>query len=382
MRLNLGAGGYPLADYENLDRKTGQEIYPLAYPDECADEVRASHVLEHFPYRDTLDVMREWVRVLKPGGLLRIAVPDFDWICNHRDGDSNTLGFMFGGQVDDSDYHYAGFNDAYLRECMRAVGINDIRPWKSPVTDCASLPVSLNLEGFKAPAVEIKRGDVVAIMSCPRLGFTENWFGITTVTAMGIPFERIGGAYWGQALTLGMENAINRVNPRYLLTIDYDSLFTKQDVMDLYRLAETSGADAVAAMQLGRERTTPLLTVKDEHGKFADKIETVKLSDDLMPVSSAHFGLTLLRTETLKKLPRPWFKHTPDEEGRWGEGRCDDDSHFWREWFKAGFTAYSANRVVIGHMQNVATWPDRQLRPVFQYLSDYCKTGKPSIVLR
>ena len=48
--------------------------------DGYADLVRASHVLEHYSWRDTVAVMSEWARVLKPGGVLQIAVPNFDYI--------------------------------------------------------------------------------------------------------------------------------------------------------------------------------------------------------------------------------------------------------------------------------------------------------------
>lgn len=44
------------------------------------DEIRASHVLEHFFMEEFDSVITEWLRVLKPGGLLRIIVPDFDII--------------------------------------------------------------------------------------------------------------------------------------------------------------------------------------------------------------------------------------------------------------------------------------------------------------
>lgn len=40
------------------------------------EEVRASHVLEHFFINEMLKIIAEWVRVLKPDGLLRIIVPD------------------------------------------------------------------------------------------------------------------------------------------------------------------------------------------------------------------------------------------------------------------------------------------------------------------
>lgn len=42
------------------------------------DEARASHVLEHLYMNEWIPTLNEWVRVLKPGGILRIAVPDLD----------------------------------------------------------------------------------------------------------------------------------------------------------------------------------------------------------------------------------------------------------------------------------------------------------------
>lgn len=148
MKLNLGAGRNPLDGYQNLDRKTGQEIYPLAFPDGVADEIRASHVLEHFSHRLTLDVLREWVRALKPGGVLKIAVPDFDYASTHRDH-PHWMMWITGAHVDSDDCHGAIFTQRSLGDLMNLAGLVDLRTWISETRDCASLPVSLNLEGTK-----------------------------------------------------------------------------------------------------------------------------------------------------------------------------------------------------------------------------------------
>ena len=42
-------------------------------------EIYASHVLEHFDYKDELAAtLKEWLRVLAPAGMLHISVPDLD----------------------------------------------------------------------------------------------------------------------------------------------------------------------------------------------------------------------------------------------------------------------------------------------------------------
>ncbi|MDT8397316.1 MAG: methyltransferase domain-containing protein [Pseudomonadales bacterium] len=43
-----------------------------------SDLIYSSHTLEYFDRQQVVDVLREWRRVLKPGGVLRLAVPDFD----------------------------------------------------------------------------------------------------------------------------------------------------------------------------------------------------------------------------------------------------------------------------------------------------------------
>jgi len=177
MKLNLGSGDCPLEGYINLDAKTDDSLFPLVRhcceiadhepvpcPDNAYDEVRASHVLEHFPHGQTLNVLKEWVRVLKPGGWLKIAVPDFEWIVSRRRpeyGISEDLlqMYLFGGQTDENDYHKAVFTFDKLKRLLEECGLVGIQPWTSEIQDCASLPVSLNLMGQKPHTVSSK-GDL------------------------------------------------------------------------------------------------------------------------------------------------------------------------------------------------------------------------------
>lgn len=97
------------------------------FPDETFQEVYASHVAEHLDYKDELEqTLREWRRVLKPGGLLFLSVPDMDVLAglflNKQELTTAERFFvmrmMFGGHVDQYDYHVVGLNEEFLREYL------------------------------------------------------------------------------------------------------------------------------------------------------------------------------------------------------------------------------------------------------------------------
>lgn len=150
MKLNLGAGTKPIEGYINLDGANGECIYPLQYVD--VDEIRASHVLEHFGTEESVDVLCNWHGALKVGGVLKIAVPDFGDLMRRKslgeDWPYETI--IMGGQVDATDYHRSIWDLAKLRTLMEMLGFIELRTWQSEVLDCASYPFSLNIQGVKS----------------------------------------------------------------------------------------------------------------------------------------------------------------------------------------------------------------------------------------
>ena len=83
MKLNLGCGSRLLPGYCNVDKfgepdlKWDLETFPWPWPDNCAEEVLLSHVLEHLGQAPEtfLAIMQELYRVCRKDALVKVIVP-------------------------------------------------------------------------------------------------------------------------------------------------------------------------------------------------------------------------------------------------------------------------------------------------------------------
>jgi SAM-dependent methyltransferase len=378
VRLDLGAGAVSPPGFRPMGRDHGTEIYPLPYNDGEVDEIRASHVLEHFPHRMIPDVLKEWTRVLAKGGKIKIAVPDFakiaeDYLAGKAQPNEY---YLMGAQVDQNDYHQAMFDREKLRKLLADCGLVLIKPWTSDIADCAAYPISLNLEGSKPHMSEIK---VSGAMSVPRLGFMDNFFScMEACIPCGVKLRKHGGAFWGQSMTNVFERILDEDDADAILTIDYDSVFLPRH---LARLTQTMmlypEIDALAPIQSSRHIDTALFTVRGTEGINKPEIPRTAFEGDTTPVATAHFGLTLISVKKLRELPKPWFQSIPSPAGDWHEGKIDEDIEFWRKWERAGNSLHIANRVAIGHAELMTRWPDINLNVHYQSMTDFQQHGVP-----
>ena len=106
------------------------------FEDNTFDAIYGSHVLEHFDYSGELgNTLKEWNRVLKVGGKIYISVPDLDILATlflARESLSVTERFfvmrmMFGGHVDEYDYHIVGLNFEFLTSFLSQTGFTNIK---------------------------------------------------------------------------------------------------------------------------------------------------------------------------------------------------------------------------------------------------------------
>lgn len=378
VRLNLGAGGVEIPGYTSIDRKAGQEAYPLDVADSSVDEILASHILEHFSHRDVSAVVNHWVEKLKPGGKLKIAVPDFGWICEkYQAGEPiNLQGYLMGGHEDENDVHKCTFDNESLHQIMANAGLERIGRWKSRYQDCAALAVSLNLVGFKPVPGEYKAGMATAILSAPRFAPTMHMrCSSSAFGQLRIPYRIAQGAYWHQVMSETIE--LQRTGSKYLITCDYDSVFSPQDVHELLRIMQAyPDVDALFPVQVKRQDSSILASTRDE-------VFVQEFDQNIREMDTGHFGLTVFRSSRFEGLPRPWFDGITNDDGRWADGKVDPDIYFWRNWKESGRNVFIAPRVAIGHMQEVIVWPrTSDLGPVYQNFSDFDSNGIPQEVER
>jgi SAM-dependent methyltransferase len=91
VRLNLGCGDKILPGYVNVDvaeARAGKrpdmlcDLHALTpFQDNSVDEILSVHVVEHFWRWEVVGVLREWVRVLKGGGLMALECPNLKSAC-------------------------------------------------------------------------------------------------------------------------------------------------------------------------------------------------------------------------------------------------------------------------------------------------------------
>lgn len=149
MKLHLGCGkrfipGFVHIDvvpYDHIDHVTSIDNLSMI-PDNSVSLIYNCHVLEHFRRHDVDRVLREWHRVLQPGGTLRTSVPDFEGICQvyTRTKDlSLVIGPVFGRQDYLYNIHYNTFDFTTLKKYLEEAGFAKVRRYNWQDTEHADI---------------------------------------------------------------------------------------------------------------------------------------------------------------------------------------------------------------------------------------------------
>jgi predicted SAM-dependent methyltransferase len=104
--------------------------YGLPLAAASVDFLYSSHFLEHLPCADGERLLREGFRVLKPGGTIRIVVPDLEYALSlYASGRKKEMLGQYFFIDDDSHYarHKYMYDFALLSEALQGAGFRDVR---------------------------------------------------------------------------------------------------------------------------------------------------------------------------------------------------------------------------------------------------------------
>ncbi|WP_296509640.1 methyltransferase domain-containing protein [Rhodoferax sp.] len=149
MKLHLGCGKRFIKGFVHIDAVDFPHVDHVAaidnlsfLPDNSVELIYNCHVLEHFKRRDVRQVLAEWMRVLKPGGVLRISVPDFEALCSVYQKEKKldlVVGALFGRQDYLYNIHYNVFDYASLSRDLLATGFVNVRKYDWRTTEHADV---------------------------------------------------------------------------------------------------------------------------------------------------------------------------------------------------------------------------------------------------
>ena len=143
IQLNLGCGkryipGFihiDVADFPHIDYVHNISTLPM-FGDNTVDLIYCCHAFEYFDRIEGLEVLREWYRVLREGGTLRLAVPDFEALVKvylqYADL-SLIIGPLYGRMAIKTSegerfiYHRTVYDFASLKTTLEQVGFRNVQ---------------------------------------------------------------------------------------------------------------------------------------------------------------------------------------------------------------------------------------------------------------
>lgn len=152
VKLHVGCGKRFIPGFVHVDQVAlphidhVQDIARLTNFADCsASLIYACQVIEYFDRQEVVGVLQDWMRVLAPGGILRLSVPNFAVIARLYQAGFELgwfLGTLYGRIPDGKDgfiYHRTTYDEASLRDLLAGLGFIDVRLWDWRETEHAAI---------------------------------------------------------------------------------------------------------------------------------------------------------------------------------------------------------------------------------------------------
>jgi len=131
IRLALGVGEFPSAGYTNVDIRglpgvdVVADVTNLPFGDNSVVEVKSRNLIEHFGRHEIKNLLKEWARVLKPGGVMNIETVDMGRTMTNWKyiPEENLLDAVLGAQTYPENFHKMMFTESSLIRFLEEAGL-------------------------------------------------------------------------------------------------------------------------------------------------------------------------------------------------------------------------------------------------------------------
>lgn len=172
MKLHLGSGkrfipGFKhidIVEFPHVDIVSTIDSLPMIQ-DNSVDLIYNCHVAEHFNKKQVPLVLAEWYRILKPGGILRTAVPDFEQLSKLYSSGKVTLdeihGPVFGRQDALYNFHWIAFDELKLTKFLQDAKFSNIKRYDWRQTEHAH--IDDYSQSYLCPAMDKVNGTLISL---------------------------------------------------------------------------------------------------------------------------------------------------------------------------------------------------------------------------
>jgi predicted SAM-dependent methyltransferase len=175
-KIHLGCGMRIFPGWINVDGDPNPGVdlvwdlrRQLPFPGESAQFVYCEHTFEHIPRRHALTFLRECFRILEPGGLIRLGMPDAElYLRAYADGDNEFFDYLRkrwkvpeAAPIDLVNHmfrmngrHEYAWDFVALTVVLEQAGFQDVKRWKPCEASCPEICLDNSDHAFESIYVE------------------------------------------------------------------------------------------------------------------------------------------------------------------------------------------------------------------------------------
>jgi len=176
LKIHLGPGEINLQGWINIDARQFSHTHIKTnalnlkeFSDGSISEIYLCHVLEHFSFQESQDLLKTFYTKLKSGGVLKVSVPDFSALVKIYNNNNNNLedvkNALMGGQDYEYNFHKSVYNIKFLKTLFKDAGFENLQEWNTSEefgqsigdwsdfeqkTKKGRVKLSLNIKGIKS----------------------------------------------------------------------------------------------------------------------------------------------------------------------------------------------------------------------------------------